>query len=353
MTAEVPLSQDQRTALQLIYDRFRARGAWTTFGDVDRQLRRLGLNSDTVIQSLAGSLLLPFDISRLRPITRDELKLSLRAINLCQGGQEDIDSFLRLLPWLAEKELEFNPDDAHPEADLRVKMSEIREFLELPHDSAGPIDRLRQLISLQRWGWSGGEIQPGDWFIQVDRGIFRFANVSTLDDYLEAMNKWEEEGRQPYATVPDELIDPAYAFAVEGPSADRPTDTYVPQDTVAAIQEAAPQSFWNCGKLLRLIDELNEDYASDRTYSAHAILRAILDHVPPVLGFRDFNAVANNYDWSQTDKKYMKRLLAFKDQADDVLHRQISARSDLLTIEDMPQRVCIIHLLQECTDKLL
>ena len=47
-------------------------------------------------------------------------------------------------------------------------------------------------------------------------------------------------------------------------------------------------------KLLRLIEELNDNYAKGNAYAAHASLRSILDHIPPTLGCDDFKAVANN-----------------------------------------------------------
>lgn len=83
-------------------------------------------------------------------------------------------------------------------------------------------------------------------------------------------------------------------------------------------------------------------------YAAHAPLRAILDHVPPMLDCPDFKAVANNYPWGRTDKNYAHRLLDFKLQADDALHRQISAKTALLTMDDMPPRVWVNRILQEC-----
>jgi hypothetical protein len=81
----------------------------------------------------------------------------------------------------------------------------------------------------------------------------------------------------------------------------------------------------------------------------HAVLRAILDHIPPVLGCTTFMAAASNYPWSRTDKAYMKRLLDFRLQADDAMHRQISAQTDLLSLGDIPPRAWINRLLQECT----
>lgn len=54
----------------------------------------------------------------------------------------------------------------------------------------------------------------------------------------------------------------------------------------------------------------------------------------------------------QTDRKYIKRLADFRDQADDALHRQISTKPDVLDFEDMPASVCVDRLLQECTERL-
>lgn len=101
-------------------------------------------------------------------------------------------------------------------------------------------------------------------------------------------------------------------------------------------------------KIDRLIGELNRNVSQGNAYAAHALLRAILDHVPPMLGFRDFKALASNYPWSRTDRSYAIRLHAFKLQADDALHRQISPRNDLLAIDDLPPRVWVNTVLQEC-----
>ena len=139
---------------------------------------------------------------------------------------------------------------------------------------------------------------------------------------------------------------------VRPPLLPRRAALYIDQKLIAAIKAKDGASQFDCTKLLQLIDELNHNYARENVYSTHALLRAILDHVPPILGLADFGAVASNYKWTQTDKKYMKRLLEFKNQADDALHRQISSKPDLLSFDDMPPRTGIGHLLQECADRL-
>jgi hypothetical protein len=128
----------------------------------------------------------------------------------------------------------------------------------------------------------------------------------------------------------------------------RSSPAYLDPRVTASIQALSPTHGFDHTKLLRLMAELDDNFARDNAYAAHALLRAILDHIPPMLGCASFAAVANNYPWTRTDKGYVRRLLDFRLQADDVLHRQISRRPDLLSLEDMPPRVCLNRLLQEC-----
>jgi len=130
--------------------------------------------------------------------------------------------------------------------------------------------------------------------------------------------------------------------------AQAPAGSYVDAQVVAAITAQQGANQFDRSKLLRLIGELNDNYARGNGYSVHALLRAILDHIPPLLGCASFAAVVNNYGWSRTDQGYMRKLLDFKLQADDVLHRQISNKTDLLGIDDAPPRAWVNRLLQEC-----
>jgi hypothetical protein len=103
-----------------------------------------------------------------------------------------------------------------------------------------------------------------------------------------------------------------------GPVASSP---YVDAKIVEAIRAKDGQSKFDVTKLLGLIDELNDNYARRNTYASHALLRGLLDHIPPILSCKNFEEVANNYRWPQTDKKYIKWLANFRAQGDDALHR--------------------------------
>jgi hypothetical protein len=93
--------------------------------------------------------------------------------------------------------------------------------------------------------------------------------------------------------------------------------SYIDAHLIANIKTPTNTRQFDHAKLLRLVDELNDNYSRGNAYAAHALLRALLDHIPPMLGCADFRVVANNYHWNRTDKSYMRKLLDFKLQADD------------------------------------
>jgi len=135
---------------------------------------------------------------------------------------------------------------------------------------------------------------------------------------------------------------------VTRPAADYPS--YIDPQVSASLAARAEATGLDPGKLTRLVAELNDNYSRGNAYAAHALLRAILDHIPPLLGCADFKAAANSYSWSRTDRGYARRLLDFKLQADDALHRQISKRTGQLSIDDMPPKVWVNRILQECAE---
>lgn len=123
---------------------------------------------------------------------------------------------------------------------------------------------------------------------------------------------------------------------------------YIDAAVAAGLAAKAAALGFNPAKLTRLISELNDNYSRRNAYAAHALLRALLDHIPPMLGCTDFKAAASSHSWSRTDRSYARKLADFKLQADDALHRQISFKTDLLGMDDMPPRVWVNRILQEC-----
>jgi len=82
----------------------------------------------------------------------------------------------------------------------------------------------------------------------------------------------------------------------------RSSPAYLDPRVTTGIQALSQTRAFDHTKLFQLMAELDDNVARGNAYAAHALLRAILDHIPPMLGCTSFTAVANNYPWTRTDK---------------------------------------------------
>ena len=100
------------------------------------------------------------------------------------------------------------------------------------------------------------------------------------------------------------------------------------------LRSLSPNQF-DLSKLVRLCEEINIVY-NEACYCATAMLtRAVLDHVPPIFGKKNFDEVANHFG-GKSFKEAMQHLdSASRSVADGHLHEQIRKRETLPT----PQQV--------------
>ncbi|MDD4938326.1 MAG: hypothetical protein PHX34_04920 [Candidatus Shapirobacteria bacterium] len=129
---------------------------------------------------------------------------------------------------------------------------------------------------------------------------------------------------------------------------EEPVSPYIGDGIIKAIEQK--NDGFNYKKLLKLINELNKNYLSSNFFSSFALIRAITDHVPPLLGFNTFEELVNNYKGKKTDKDYLFKLLKDRPVSDDALHRPISKSEDLLDMASIPNKQFLNKLLQECID---
>ena len=342
------LSAQQNSVLQGIYEYFRTHGSWPTFIAIDRPFRRkYGIGTAPIVQSLPKSMIVEPRSGGLPPMASDELRLRLPGIAQCMGSSRDTRPFVEVLRWLAEKEAAYEPQPGN-DADMpRITSAEIAEYLPgLTDSDQFALKRLYEMLRVDNWGIGGFGSNEDGWYVTLTPDIWRFHDVETVEDCIQAREAWIAEGRP---VIPRVNAEPQVWQGGQIAPAPSP---YVNVQVVDAIRTKQGHSTFEVTKLLGLIDELNDNYTRQNSYAAHALMRAILDHVPPILGCTDFAAVANNYPWGRTDKRYMKKLADFRDQADDALHRQISQKRDVLDFDDMPPSVYVDRLLQECADKL-
>lgn len=100
-------------------------------------------------------------------------------------------------------------------------------------------------------------------------------------------------------------------------------------------------------KLIRLCEELNDNYSRENYLSVGMIGRTIIDHIPPVLNFSSFKEVANNYS-GHSFKKSMQHLdKSLRNIADSYLHEQIRNKETLPNATQVSFQQDMDRLLEE------
>jgi hypothetical protein len=72
---------------------------------------------------------------------------------------------------------------------------------------------------------------------------------------------------------------------------------------------------WDFTRLLELCRELNLASANQCHIASAMLLRAVLDHVPPVFGFKTFDEVANNYGGDKVGRSFKAAMLRLQGAA--------------------------------------
>lgn len=124
---------------------------------------------------------------------------------------------------------------------------------------------------------------------------------------------------------------------------------YVDVDLMAELETAAATTGWKVHKLIALCQDLNDAYAAGNPYACAAMIRTILDHIPPVFGHTNFKYVAAQHVFSmkRNDKMQAQKLAAFKDIADDVMHRPIGRTVPRISMDDLPEPIRLNAVLNE------
>lgn len=125
---------------------------------------------------------------------------------------------------------------------------------------------------------------------------------------------------------------------------------YVDPSRIKELTSLKIDSF-DLKKLCQLCDELNFAYKNQKYQTTGILVRSIIDHVPPIFGYRNFTAVANNYS-SKGNVKTFKALMANLDNtsrkiADGIMHSQAREKEALPNQIQIDFRSELDVLLQE------
>lgn len=112
-------------------------------------------------------------------------------------------------------------------------------------------------------------------------------------------------------------------------------DYYVSQARIEELGNLRTTN-WDFTKLVALCNELNVAYKHDCYFSIAMLVRAIMDHIPPVFGFASFSQVTANYKGGRSFKQLMERMdTAIRSIADTHLHSHIRSKEPLPTYQQV------------------
>ncbi|MFH1546211.1 MAG: hypothetical protein ABIE14_02450, partial [Patescibacteria group bacterium] len=129
-------------------------------------------------------------------------------------------------------------------------------------------------------------------------------------------------------------------------------ENFISEKRISSLKEVKNQNF-DLKKLLKLCEELNQNYKSGNYFSVLFLSRAIKDHVPPIFKCKNFLEVCNNSKISSSSKKNFLHLQnSLKNISDGFLHSKISKSEILPEKETVEFRADFDVLICEILKKL-
>lgn len=121
---------------------------------------------------------------------------------------------------------------------------------------------------------------------------------------------------------------------------------YVDPSRLADLRSVKGKA-WDLARLAQLCGELNVAHDNECHMTVAILLRAIVDHVPPVFGVRSFTEVANNIAGKSVKASMQKLDHSLRNIADTHLHIQIRPKESIPTGTQVDFRQALDVLLEE------
>jgi hypothetical protein len=173
-----------------------------------------------------------------------------------------------------------------------------------------------------------------------------FEAIDILDEIFGKNNKYSlniiNKSNAPYATnmygsVSQEYLKDIYgilkasikaAYRLKDKNIDYDKDPFVEQSRIDELSKISSDTF-DLSKVITICNELNMAKKHKSFLSTILLIRALIDHVPPIFGLPNFNGVANQHG-TKSFKDSMSHLnKSSRKIADSYLHTQIRKRESL------------------------
>ncbi|MEW2127947.1 hypothetical protein AB0891_29980 [Streptomyces sp. NPDC007259] len=343
---DVQLAPAQQSLLTTIAQPWLARGEWPLWANVQHYFDMRGQDADAIFHSLprigadvpyaAGY---GFTVPMRAPIgSEDRVRLTVAAsVKLPEvrmaAGEPFVKALRHMIDLYTSRPMHF---DVVPTILLRSDALAAA----LPDLKPWFVRVLPDLLSYEPRVSAGGSKANGSWEREVTRTVLQYRGVDTVEEYVDRTSKAVLAEAAKFA--PASVTLEASAVAPErGP--------YIDLALLDDMEQAAANTKWKVHKLIALCQGLNDAYAAGNPYVCAAVIRAVIDHIPPVFGKPDFKQVASQHMFAikRTDKAHAQYLADFKTIGDDVMHRPIGPNVPVITMNDIPAPIRLNAILRE------
>jgi len=173
-------------------------------------------------------------------------------------------------------------------------------------------------------------------FYNDESYINDFENISfnilwVMDEHPEEDYAHFQHGIDIAKSIIQSFIDEIETYCSDEGTGKKLSEYFVSPHRIEELLQIKSADF-DLSKLIRLCDEINIAFQHASYYSCALITRAILDHIPPVFGYKSFAEVTNNFPFSKSIKKNLEHLdTSLRNIADSHLHTPISPKEILPT----------------------
>lgn len=109
------------------------------------------------------------------------------------------------------------------------------------------------------------------------------------------------------------------------------SDVYVSANRITELSKV--RGAYDFTRLIRFLEEINDNFQHENYLSVIILIRAILDHIPPIFGCLNFAQLTGSHGTKSIKEVFMKLDTSTRKIADMYLHTQIRKK------ESLPNRV--------------
>lgn len=183
------LNDDQRLYLQTIFDYFHEHAKWPTYRYVDRKLRRV-LDIEKIAKSLPGGFA---STSSYNLRLEDEAILSISAIYLCAGSEEELADFVKTIIYCVKRYFSAEEDT------VQISSDDLSQQLGMSESSVRKVGLLivkdYDFHIYEQFGCK--DIECDSWVLTLSRRIREFDGVTSVEQYLEKLDQLKKTPATP------------------------------------------------------------------------------------------------------------------------------------------------------------